>query len=187
MNNKIDLFKVLSTHERQPIIRDYDHPPPLPVTPVVAIVNRPVAAAVAVTATASATTTATVENTEPELHYHSTDILELHRDSRPAEASSSNSKSSDEADELIEHIERFPDNAQGSPYAQRKLGHLSSFRNATATPPFAAKNDDDIVMVEDHYNTSRTNTSSDTLNSEDFSSFTSDEIQNLKKNGATAI
>lgn len=187
------MFQVLSTHEprpeRQAIIRDYDRPPPLPVTAVVAIVNRPVAAtaasaSAAAAATATVATTATVEHIEPsELHYHSTDILELHTNSHSG-SSSENSKYFDEADDLVEHIERFPDNAQSSPYAQRKLGHLSSFRN---TPPLCAQNDDEIEMVEDHYNTSKTNTSSDTLNSEDFSSFTSDEIQNLKKNGATAL
>lgn len=172
-------LQVLSTNEprlpplvnQSPVRPDYDRPPPLPITPTVSVVNSP----------QSAATTSTNITTESDLHYHSTDILELHKNDPPPST----------VDELVEHIERFPDNTNHSPYAQRKLQHLSSFRKNSQTPPPLSvhrTNEDEIVMVEDHYNDSRPNTSSDTLNSEeDFSSFTSDEITNLRKSGATAI
>lgn len=184
---KFCLKQVLSTNEpRLPLLNqspsarpDYDRPPPLPITPTVSVVNnRPPVA-----------TTSTNITTESDLHYHSTDILELHKNDNQ----SHQQPKTVDADELVEHIERFPDNSNQSPYAQRKLQPLSSFRKNSQTPPppiavHRPNDDDEIVMVEDHYNVSRPNTSSDTLNSEEtFSSFTSDEISNLRKNETTAI
>lgn len=132
------------------------------------------------------------EPTENELHYHSTDIMSLNHNRNTLPSNVVRIQSQPVA-ASIEEIQDFQ-SKENSPYAKRKIQHMSSFKGQrpprVAPPPVPSppvSDGEDIIVIENYYGRDsplppKRNLASDSdTSSGEFTTFSNSELESLNR------